>query len=73
MSKLQHIVETVHTYLPDSITAAVILAAGDSKRMGTVNKLFYRINGIPVLGHTLIAYQNSYNKIKNFSNLYLEP
>ena len=57
MSKLQHIVETVHTYLPDSITAAVILAAGDSKRMGTVNKLFYRINGIPVLGHTLIAYQ----------------
>ena len=57
MSKLQQIVETVHKYLPDSITAAVILAAGNSKRMGSVNKLFYRINGIPVLAHTLIAYQ----------------
>ena len=57
MSKLQQIVETVHKFLPDSSTAAVILAAGDSKRMGNVNKLFYRINGIPVLAHTLIAYQ----------------
>ena len=57
MSKLQQIVETVHKYLPDSTTAAVILAAGDSKRMGSINKLFYRINGIPVLAHTLIAYQ----------------
>ena len=57
MSKLQQIVETVHKYLPDSSTAAIILAAGDSKRMGVVNKLFYRINGIPVLAHTLIAYQ----------------
>ncbi len=57
MSKLQQVVETVHKYLPDSITAAVVLAAGDSKRMGNVNKLFYRINGVPVLAHTLIAYQ----------------
>ncbi len=59
MSKLQQIVETVHKYLPDSATAAVILAAGDSKRMGNINKLFYRINGVPVLAHTLIAYQKS--------------
>ena len=59
MSKLQQIVETVHKYLPDSSTAAVILAAGDSKRMGTINKLFYRIGGIPVLAHTLIAYQKA--------------
>ena len=57
MSKLQQIVETVHKYLPDSSTAAVILAAGDSKRMGTVNKLFYNVGGAPVLAHTLIAYQ----------------
>ena len=57
MSKLQQIVETVHKYLPDSATAAVILAAGDSKRMGHVNKLFYNINGVPVLAHSLIAYQ----------------
>ncbi len=57
MSKLQQIVETVHKYLPDSSTAAVILAAGDSKRMGNLNKLFYRVGGMPVLAHTLIAYQ----------------
>lgn len=59
MSKLQQIVETVHKYLPDSATAAVILAAGDSKRMGNINKLFYRVGGVPVLAHTLIAYQKS--------------
>ena len=59
MSKLQQIVETVHKYLPDSSTAAVILAAGDSKRMGAINKLFYRLGGIPVLAHTLIAYQKA--------------
>ena len=57
MSKLQQIVETVHKYLPDSSTAAVILAAGDSKRMGTINKLFHTVGGVPVLAHTLIAYQ----------------
>ena len=57
MSKLQQIVETVHRYLPDSSTGAVILAAGESRRMGAINKLFYRINGIPVLAHSLIAYQ----------------
>ena len=57
MSKLQQIVETVHRYLPDSTTGAVILAAGDSRRMGSINKLFYRVNGVPVLAHTLIAYQ----------------
>ena len=57
MSKLQQVVETVHRYLPDSSTGAVILAAGESKRMGVINKLFYRINGIPVLAHSLIAYQ----------------
>ena len=57
MSKLQQIVETVHRYLPDSSTGAVILAAGESKRMGVINKLFYRIDGIPVLAHSLIAYQ----------------
>ena len=59
MSKLQQIVETVHKYLPDSSTAAVILAAGDSKRMGNVNKLFYRLGDTPVLAHTLIAYQKA--------------
>ena len=57
MSKLQQVVETVHKYLPDSATAAVILAAGDSKRMGSINKMFFNINGTPVLAHSMIAYQ----------------
>ena len=57
MSKLQQVVETVHKYLPDSATAAIILAAGDSKRMGNINKMFFNINGIPVLAHSMIAYQ----------------
>ena len=59
MSKLQQIVETVHKYLPDSSTAAVILAAGNSSRMGQINKLFCRVGGVPVLAHTLIAYQKA--------------
>jgi 2-C-methyl-D-erythritol 4-phosphate cytidylyltransferase len=57
MSKLQQIVETVNTYLPGSKTAAIILAAGESKRMGNINKLFFNIDGVPVLAHTLISYQ----------------
>lgn len=40
-------------------TAAMILAAGNSTRMGgKVSKQFLPIGGIPVLGKTLIAYQN---------------
>ena len=40
-------------------TAAVILAAGSSTRMGKdQNKQFMKINGIPVLARTLLAYQN---------------
>ncbi|MBQ8432272.1 MAG: 2-C-methyl-D-erythritol 4-phosphate cytidylyltransferase [Clostridia bacterium] len=39
-------------------TGAVILAAGNSTRMGgSINKQLYPLNGIPVLAHTLIAYQ----------------
>ena len=39
-------------------TAAIILAAGESTRMGGgVNKQFRLVNGIPVLAHTLLAYQ----------------
>ena len=43
--------------LPDC--TAVIAAAGTSKRMGNVDKLFFEINGKPVLAHTLAAFQNS--------------
>ena len=39
-------------------TGAVILAAGNSTRMGgKINKQLYELNGIPVLAHTLMAYQ----------------
>lgn len=39
-------------------TAAIILAAGNSTRMGgKINKQLEPLCGIPVLGHTLIAYQ----------------
>jgi 2-C-methyl-D-erythritol 4-phosphate cytidylyltransferase len=39
-------------------TAAIILAAGNSTRMGeNVNKQLQLLHGIPVLAHTLMAYQ----------------
>lgn len=40
-------------------TAAIIVAAGNSTRMGgKISKQFRLVNGKPVLAHTLIAYQN---------------
>lgn len=39
-------------------TGAIILAAGNSTRMGGgINKQTYKLNGKPVLAHTLLAYQ----------------
>ena len=39
-------------------TGAVLLAAGNSTRMGgSINKQLYPLNGMPVLAHTLLAYQ----------------
>lgn len=39
-------------------TAAIILAAGNSTRMGgKINKQLETLCGVPVLGHTLMAYQ----------------
>ena len=39
-------------------TGAVILAAGNSTRMGgKINKQLYELCGMPVLAHTLLAYQ----------------
>ena len=57
MDKLQQIAKIVHEYLPESRTSAVILAAGNSTRMGKENKQFCYLNGKPVLAHTLLAYQ----------------
>ncbi len=39
-------------------TAAIILAAGNSTRMEGVNKQLEPLCGIPVLAHTLLAYQH---------------
>lgn len=45
---------------PKNRTAALILAAGSSTRMGgKTSKLFLTLDGIPVLAHTLLAYQRS--------------
>jgi len=39
-------------------TAAIVLAAGNSTRMGkNINKQLQLLDGIPVLAHTLLAYQ----------------
>lgn len=45
---------------PKNRTAALILAAGSSTRMGgNTSKLFLSLDGMPVLAHTLLAYQRS--------------
>lgn len=45
---------------PKNKTAALILAAGNSTRMGgKQSKQFLTLDGIPVLAHTLLAYQRS--------------
>lgn len=38
--------------------SAVVVSAGNSTRMGGVNKQFLEINGIPVLIHTLMVFEN---------------
>ena len=49
----EKLVETATNY-----TGAVILAAGNSTRMGgKINKQLFELNGIPVLAHTLMSYQ----------------
>ena len=45
---------------PREATAAIVLAAGSSTRMGgELSKQFIELCGIPVLAHTLLAYQAS--------------
>ncbi len=55
--ELQNVAEAIADYLPESYTSAIILAAGSSTRMGEINKQLYQLNGIPVLAHTMLAYQ----------------
>ena len=44
--------------LSDHRTAAIILAAGNSTRMGGINKQTEPVGGIPVLARTLLAYED---------------
>ena len=39
-------------------TSAVIVAAGSATRMGGINKIFYELDGVPVIIRTLTAFQN---------------
>lgn len=39
--------------------SAVIVSAGNSSRMGGVNKQFLEIDGIPVIAHTISAFENA--------------
>ncbi|MBQ7336323.1 MAG: 2-C-methyl-D-erythritol 4-phosphate cytidylyltransferase [Clostridia bacterium] len=58
MSKIFKIAESLYEWLPNTYTAAVILAAGSSTRMGkAINKQLHRINGVPALAYTMMAYQ----------------
>ena len=50
--------EKIHYAAKKNYTAAIILAAGNSTRMGgKINKQLEPLCGIPVLAHTLMAYQ----------------
>ena len=40
-----------------TMTIAIILAAGDSKRVRGINKIFYRISGKPLIFYTIRAFE----------------
>jgi 2-C-methyl-D-erythritol 4-phosphate cytidylyltransferase len=44
--------------MPKYKVSAIVVAAGDSQRMGGVDKLFAPLGGQPVLAHVLDAFQN---------------
>lgn len=43
----------------NKFVSAVIVSAGNSSRMGGVNKQFLEINNIPVIAHTIKVFENS--------------
>ena len=50
----------MHKIMKDDIMiSAVIVSAGNSTRMGGINKQFLEINGMPVIAHSILAFQNS--------------
>ena len=45
---------------PAPFTSAIIVSAGSSTRMGTkISKQFLTVNGLPVLAHTLLAFEKA--------------
>lgn len=47
------------TEMENKLVSAVIVSAGNSTRMGGINKQFLEIKGIPVLIHTLMVFNNA--------------
>ena len=43
----------------NKVVSAVIVSAGNSSRMGGINKQFLEIKGIPVLVHTLSVFDKA--------------
>lgn len=78
MGNLKKLIDFVQRNKTERRTAAIILAAGSSTRMGKLNKQLYSLNGVPVLAHTLMAYQKSpliheivvVTKTENFEAVY---
>jgi len=56
---MSKIAEWLQRTTNQNVTAAVIVAAGNSTRMGgNTNKQFLELHGVPVLAHTLLSYQH---------------
>ncbi|MBQ7172790.1 MAG: 2-C-methyl-D-erythritol 4-phosphate cytidylyltransferase [Clostridia bacterium] len=53
----EYLADILANSLSDHKTAAIILAAGNSSRMGGTNKQLEEIDGVPVLARTLLAYE----------------
>ncbi len=43
----------------NKVVSAVIVSAGNSTRMGGINKQFLEIDGVPVIAHSISAFQKS--------------
>ena len=43
----------------NKLISAVIVSAGNSTRMGGINKQFLELEGVPVIAHSISAFQKS--------------
>ncbi len=48
-----------NTVKMNNFVSAVIVSAGNSSRMGGINKQFLEINNIPVIAHTISVFEKS--------------